>query len=308
MPLACLAFAVLATLVTHVAIAYAIEANDVCLLQTERVLERQAVNEVVMSDASAPEGWRSVLTFQGSDQQLGHPGQEHSQSGQDWVVASILGCKKDGYFVDLAANDAEFLSNTLMLERDFDWNGACIDANAKYISKLTKRRCQPVLAAVGAPRGKEVQFNFHNELGGIVGFDQAQTDESTENVTLVPLADILEELQAPNVIDYFSLDVEGAESLVMEGFPWEKYSFRVLTVERPKPDLQRALVQNGYHFLIKNSAFDDETWINENVESFDQIMRLYSGNLSTMVTCMTRRGHPLPHSFGDAAVNASSVH
>lgn len=49
------------------------------------------------------------------------------QYGQDEVVIDILGHKRGGFFLDLAANDAMHLSNTYSLETMFDWGGLCIE-------------------------------------------------------------------------------------------------------------------------------------------------------------------------------------
>ena len=47
-------------------------------------------------------------------------------------MASILGYKRNGYFIDLAANDAVKLSNTRALERDYGWSRICIEPNPRY--------------------------------------------------------------------------------------------------------------------------------------------------------------------------------
>lgn len=47
------------------------------------------------------------------------------------------------------------------------------------------------------------------------------------------------------VIDYFSLDIEGAELMAMSSFPWDKHSINVLTVERPSFELHGMLYDNG---------------------------------------------------------------
>ena len=55
----------------------------------------------------------------------------HSQHGQDRVVSTLL-ASKHGYFIDLAASEPLMHSNTRALERDFGWNGICIEANPRY--------------------------------------------------------------------------------------------------------------------------------------------------------------------------------
>ena len=41
--------------------------------------------------------------------------------------SQIFRDKQRGYFVDLAANHATFISNSFTLERDLGWNGLCIE-------------------------------------------------------------------------------------------------------------------------------------------------------------------------------------
>merc|ERR1712032_1738083 len=92
-------------------------------------------------------GWKTINFYVGNQTTLGKRGRMHSQVGQDWLVATLLGCKRHGFFVDLAANDAVSLSNSLMLERDFEWNGICIEANVEYIYGHAQRKCKLVSGA-----------------------------------------------------------------------------------------------------------------------------------------------------------------
>merc|ERR1712039_316928 len=96
---------------------------------------------------------------------------------------------------------------------------------------------------------------------------------------LVSLPGLLRELQAPAIIDYFSLDVEGAETVVMNGFPWDTYRFKVLTVERPKPDLQDMLEYHGYKYLRHNSLWNDTTWVHKDL--YDQVQAAWSNGASS---------------------------
>lgn len=235
-----------------------------------------------------------------SAEPLGQHGQLHSQAGQDWIVQSILQCQTGGYFLDLAANDAEIISNTLMLERDFQWNGLCIEANPQYADKYARRKCQLVMAAVGSPTDTAVEFASRGVYGGIVDteFDNKEAEPNkTLKLYTVALAEVLRRFKAPRIIDYLSLDVEGAESMVMQGFPWSEYKFKVLTIERPKPDLVSALTSHGYESLRKNSFFDDTTWINTELmhDEVAQLERNFAnGAMAAQQTCLTALGYPHP--------------
>ena len=113
-------------------------------------------------------GWKSIHVWVGNetadsssifysapDSNL-HP-KSHSQVGQDMTVF-LLTEGRPGFFVDLAANDAVSLSNTLMLERDLDWQGLCIEPNPGYWKDLARRKCKLVAAVVGHTKNAQVEF------------------------------------------------------------------------------------------------------------------------------------------------------
>ena len=186
----------------------------------------------------------------------------HSQVGQDQsIVAAFNG--RSGYFVDLAANDPVALSNTLALERDFGWTGICIEANPQYWARLAHRQCQVFGAVVGKNDEDQldVALDQRGVYGGIVGpqFDNKQKTSESKRRS-VTLETILRRASAPNIIDYFSLDVEGAEEFIMKDFPFGSYRFNLLTVERPSEFLQDLLINNSYIYVRDHGKFGDQMW------------------------------------------------
>lgn len=204
----------------------------------------------------------------------------------------------------MAANDAVTLSNTLFLEQKLAWNGICIEPNLEYYSSKTKsivlnkgiytqnvnnqdsdgvsllrRKCKLVRAAVASPTNTKVRFDFGGPekwaaLGGIVGsnFDNQSPipSDHLSPMRTVALMELLNHFAAPKLIDYFSLDVEGSESIVMEGFDWDYYRFSIITVERPKPILVENLLDHGYRKLRSNAIFDDELWVDASLYASTQ--------------------------------------
>ena len=74
-------------------------------------------------------GWKTLYVYYGKKDHLVELSENEvfSQAKQDEYILSMLSNKKGGFFVDLAANDATFLSNSYKLERDHGWNGSmCI--------------------------------------------------------------------------------------------------------------------------------------------------------------------------------------
>jgi hypothetical protein len=62
---------------------------------------------------------------------------------------------------------------------------------------------------------------------------------------------VLQEFEAPHVIDYWSLDTECSELAILESFPFDEYAVRVLTVEHnltpAREEIRRFLEARGYH-------------------------------------------------------------
>jgi FkbM family methyltransferase len=142
--------------------------------------------------------------------------------------------------------------------------GICIEANPQYWRDLSFRDCQVVAAAVGKNRMENVVFQNAHETGGIVhkNFDQRSVSDAKESMKVytVQLHEILERIHAPQEIDFFSLDVEGAEEYVMDAFPFDKYKIKVMTIERPKKGLQVLLKNHGYVPIAFVSTFGETLW------------------------------------------------
>lgn len=67
-----------------------------------------------------------------------------------------------------------------------------------------------------------------------------------------PLYSILLALDNP-IVDYFSLDVEGAEMAILRTIPWDKVNIKVLTIEfnnrkEDKEQIVELLCSKGYTF------------------------------------------------------------
>lgn len=251
---------------------------------------------------AAPSGeFHAVHYFVGANETsvpAHRPGDWHSQSTQDRLVGALLGWKRGGFFVDLAANDPVDLSNTYSLEHDYGWHGVCIDGNVELLPALARHRACHVVGAVVSTPTKVVSFRrFHGRytgrgfvphdshirsvkghgLSGIVSFsadaphrlkanhtfpEDSAAAPVDEVHTTVGLDTILRRIDAPRVVDYLSLDVEGAEMQVLGNFPFDApFSFRVLTIEEPKAPLKAVLRQHGFTPVLYLGT--DELWIHE---------------------------------------------
>ena len=88
------------------------------------------------------------------------------------------------------------------------------------------------------------------------------------------LEEVLNSVNAPTVIDYLSLDVEGHEYSILSTFPFDKYKFRCMTVEHNEPHqgptqqmlIREILEKNGYKYVKGND--DVHNWGHGPIDDF----------------------------------------
>lgn len=131
----------------------------------------------------------------------------------------------------------------------------------------------------------------YSVLGGIVapGMDNAegnklpnkQDAEGDVILETVKLPTALQHFQAPKVIDFMSLDVEGGELLVlrgMEGF-WDQYTFLSILIERPSKKLHMMLVKQDYRAVNILNAWGDVLYIHPTTPGFADRMAVREDSL-----------------------------
>jgi hypothetical protein len=85
---------------------------------------------------------------------------------------------------------------------------------------------------------------------------------TTYPVETITLTELLQSHGAPEVIDYLSIDTEGSEFDILNAFEFNRYRFRVITVEHnfapQRGDIYRLLTEHGYRRVAETaSRFDD---------------------------------------------------
>jgi len=175
-----------------------------------------------------------------------------SEVGQDkWVTETVFPDKTSGFFLDVGSGHGTIGSNTKLLELK-GWTGVCIDPFPKH---MEDRTCTMLQEVVFSETGKRVSFRASGDLGGIadtLGAWKAQAARAPlVDFTTVTLADILARTHAPAVIDFMSLDIEGAELDALKGFPFDRYKVGAMAIEHnyeePKrTDIETYLKARGY--------------------------------------------------------------
>jgi FkbM family methyltransferase len=117
------------------------------------------------------------------------------------------------------------MSNSYRLEKDYGWQGVCIEPHPETFKKLKQvRSCHCLNRAIYTENDKTLQFldSGDNTLAKISSGGQY-------SVQTVSFDELLK--NCPREIDYISLDIEGLEPEILKTFPFDKYKVKFWTIE-----------------------------------------------------------------------------
>lgn len=193
--------------------------------------------------------------------------QYYSQFGQDkFIIENIFKKMTDGFYVDIGAGDGVHISNTYALEKYYNWHGVCVECNSiSYENLVQNRNCifykKPITGKGGLVEFNQIDnFGYHTSLFSSI-YDVS--DEFKSNVKKIKLQsttidNFLDEINAPNMIHYLSLDIEGGEYEILESFfenhnkknTWTREIIS-LSVEHNFDDVKRNKIKN----LLENNLY-----------------------------------------------------
>jgi len=164
----------------------------------------------------------------------------------------------DGYFIECGANDGVDQSNTWYFEKYLNWHGLLIEPLTKQFIELKKNRSQKNhfynVALCGDENINSIQI-IENDLVS-TSPNEFNKGKKISNFDAKTLTKILDEISAPNLIDFFSLDVEGFEDQVIQGINFNKYNFKFFLIETKKDEVIDFLNNNNYNLIRKLSHHD----------------------------------------------------
>ncbi len=185
----------------------------------------------------------------------------HGQVMQDLWALWELGSRRDGYFVEFGATNGVTMSNTYMLEAQYGWQGILAEPNPEMHDRLHRTRSAQIShKCVYARTGETMTFLLtekpmfsrlaainprdHNEAAGRRKVAREVTVQS------ISLNDLLDEHDAPDEIDYVSIDTEGSELSILSTFDFARRHVRLFTVEHNftpmRAGIQAVMEAHGY--------------------------------------------------------------
>lgn len=145
---------------------------------------------------------------------------------QDQFVAKLLDFKKNGYCVDIGSCHSINSNNTYTFQ-ELGWTSVSVEIDSQYNNSYHSRK----------------KGTHYNEDALKIDYKQA-----------------FEENEFPSNIDYLSLDVDTLSLDVLKVLPFDKYTFKCITIEHDaylygdtyRKEQREILKNHGYRLLCSN--------------------------------------------------------
>lgn len=237
---------------------------------TQRLARREAAPMPSRSFDEADPNKRDVLRF--ADLVMRREGDSTSQLGADLWALYELDELRDGYFVEFGAGDGYHYSNTWLLEAHYGWRGLLAEPNATVHEQLRAYRpnCETDPRAVYREDGQALSLVVAdiNVLSALTEFafegDHAEQRRGGKEIAVetVTLDRLLDEHDAPDRINYMSIDTEGGELEILKSFDFSRRTVDLISVEHSfgadREAIHELLTERDYERrFVEFSKFDD---------------------------------------------------
>ena len=203
----------------------------------------------------------------------------------DLKLIDSIAPNRNGFYVELGANNGISQSNTFKLQKIYNWSGLLIEPSpirfAECVANRSFENKPQIRCAACVPfdyAEKFVEIDYVDLMSVAKGLDVTDMNASahadlgeqfldlalrhTYGALARTLTSILDEVNAPLSFDLLSLDVEGNEHAVLKGLDFNRYQPRWILVEVRQDDslIPCLLESNGYieyKKLSVNSRYSD---------------------------------------------------
>lgn len=195
-----------------------------------------------MCDAYKPKS--GVLTW-------GDAGTKISQISQDTTVAEIFKYKRNGVYVDIGASDGIEYSNSYFLDKCHGWSGLMVDANwIRYMGLAGAGRSGDIVYGCVMDKDCTQKFTIAAGLSSVDAIEAVEEgghDEHTARRDAEKMGTMMKSTvgcynfselllrwmkhRNIEVIDYLTIDIEGAEWHALRALDLKKVPIRLIGIE-----------------------------------------------------------------------------
>jgi len=172
---------------------------------------------------------------------------------------------ENGFFVDIGANDGVNQSTTWYFEKTLNWRGILIEPLPHIYNELIKNRNSENhfynCAAVSKTYKKNkinLSYNEDTLRAKLQFLDEKNKDKRTIKVKTQTLENIFKKtIPSKKIIDFFSLDVEGAEFEVLRGINYSRNLINFFLIETSNfKKLKSFLAKKNFEFISRLSNYN----------------------------------------------------
>lgn len=204
-----------------------------------------------------------------------------SSTDEDKLVIDYFESKKNGYLLDISAADGVTGSNSFRLINEFDWSGLLVEPCPTHKKNLDTLYADidDIDVYYGAVSGEQTELTFYELPVDAVGMSYTAERShgapencpfpivDSYNVPAININTLLEKYNAPTEIDFFSLDIEGAEQEVINYIDMSKYNIKMWCIELDPSSItlygadvfDKFFIDNGYK-KFNTSEYNIDLW------------------------------------------------
>jgi FkbM family methyltransferase len=186
--------------------------------------------------------------------------------------------KRNGYFVEVGALDGLRMSQSYLFEKTLDWNGIVVEPNPVWKDELNlQRNCNISTNAVSSTNGTATfesrEIAAFSGLKSSVNASRSSDIIGEFEVETITLCDLLDKCNAPETIDWVSIDTEGAELDILNQFfaDNKRYKINLLSFETLDLIETNKIMSNQPYLKIKNPYLDFIKISNQGLLKFDPL-------------------------------------
>jgi FkbM family methyltransferase len=171
------------------------------------------------------------------------------------------------------------LSNTILLEKQFKWDGVVAEPLKRFLKKLkSSRKVKIETDLVYSVSDKKILFrevlNTENSSALFSTINSYTSNDfhsqqrkicKSYKLNTIKLNDLLIKHNSPKIIDYLSIDTEGSEFEILKKVNFKKYKFRVITCEhnysKKQKKIYKLLISNGYKRVLEEISNVDDWYV-----------------------------------------------
>ena len=200
-----------------------------------------------------------------------------SQLYQDVFASFIINNKFEKTFLEFGATNGVDLSNSIILEKHFDWKGMLAEPSPQWHQELKKNRpnTKIITDCIWSKSNEELNF-FVSDVGVLSTIETfkesdklsmpGNTDERIKNgkvikVKTISLNNVIKYHFNSKSPSYISIDTEGSEYEILKNFDFKFFRPLVLTIEHNFTSIEKKIdelmIKNEYVRVFKKlTSFD----------------------------------------------------